>query len=118
MRRCCTLEIHPLKSVDTLNRKNHFFGNCRKDPSDVVDFQACGRFQFFYRKSANVCDEKSVRKSANLNLESTICGFANLQTGLRKCPALLFSKGKDILKPKRFGLSDEYFEMLDFLKGN
>ena len=25
MRGCCTLEIHPPKSVDTLNRKNEFF---------------------------------------------------------------------------------------------
>ena len=29
----------------------------------------------------------------------------------------LFSLGKDILKPKRCGLSDEHFEMLAFLKG-
>ena len=28
----------------------------------------------------------------------------------------LFSLGKDILKPKRGGLSDEHFEMLAFLK--
>ena len=28
----------------------------------------------------------------------------------------LFSMGKDILKPKRSGLSDEHFEMLAFLK--
>ena len=44
--------------------------------------------------------------------------FADLRTGLRKCPALLFSMGKDILKPKRSGLSDERFEMLAFLKSN
>ena len=30
----------------------------------------------------------------------------------------LFSLGKDILKPKRCGLSDEHFEKLAFLKGN
>ena len=30
----------------------------------------------------------------------------------------LFSLDKDILKPKRCGLSDEHFEMLAFLKGN
>ena len=30
----------------------------------------------------------------------------------------LFSLAKDILKPKRCGLSDEHFEMLAFLKGN
>lgn len=30
----------------------------------------------------------------------------------------LFSVGKDILKPKRCGLTDEHFEMLAFLKGN
>ena len=30
----------------------------------------------------------------------------------------LFSLGKDILKPKRCGLSDEHFEILAFLKGN
>ena len=29
----------------------------------------------------------------------------------------LFSMGKHILKPKRFGLSDKHFEMLAFLKG-
>ena len=44
--------------------------------------------------------------------------LADLRTGLRKCPAQLFSMGKDILKPKRSVLSDEYFEMLTFLKGN
>ena len=86
---CCTLEIHPPKSVDALNCKNVFFGNCRNNPSDVVDLRICGRFQFFYRKSANVCGKKSVRKSANQNLKSAICGFADLRTGLRKCPALL-----------------------------
>ena len=37
----------------------------------------CGRFQFFYRKSANVCGKKSVRKSANQNLKSAICGLAD-----------------------------------------
>ena len=30
----------------------------------------------------------------------------------------LFSLGKDILKRKRCGLSDEHFEMIAFLKGN
>ena len=30
----------------------------------------------------------------------------------------LFSLGKDVLKPKEAGLSDEHFEMLVFLKGN
>ena len=30
----------------------------------------------------------------------------------------LFSLGKDILKPKRCGLSDEHFKILAFLKGN
>ena len=78
----------------------------------------CGRFQFCYRKSANVCGKKLVRKSANLNLESAIFEFVNLRTGLRKCPALLFSMGQDILKPKRSGLSEEHFEMFAFLKGN
>ena len=29
----------------------------------------------------------------------------------------MFSTGKDILKPKRAGLSDEHFQMLTFLKG-
>ena len=29
----------------------------------------------------------------------------------------LFSLSKDILKPKRCGLSDEHFEILAFLKG-
>ena len=72
-------------------------------------------FNFF---TANVCSKKSVRKSAILNLESANCGFVNLRTGLRKCPALLFSMGKDVLKPKRFGISDEHFEMLAFVKGN
>ena len=45
-------------------------------------------FNFFYRKSANVYGKKSVCKSANLNLESAICGFVDLRTCLRKCPAL------------------------------
>ena len=30
----------------------------------------------------------------------------------------LFSIGKDILKPKRCGLSDNHFEMFSLLKGN
>ena len=34
----------------------------------------CGRFQFF---TANVCGKKSVRISANQNLQSAICGSAN-----------------------------------------
>ena len=29
----------------------------------------------------------------------------------------LFSVGKDVLKPKRSGLTDQHFEMLVFLKG-
>ena len=29
----------------------------------------------------------------------------------------MFSVGKDILKPKRAGLTDEHFQMLTFLKG-
>ena len=36
----------------------------------------CGRFQFFYSKSTNVCSKKSVRKSENQNLESTLYTFA------------------------------------------
>ena len=75
-------------------------------------------FNFFYHKFAKVCGKKSVRKSANLNLEYAIFAFVNLWIGLWKCPALLFSMDKDILKPKRSGLSDEHFEMLAFLKGN
>ena len=71
---CCTLEIHPSKSVDTFNRENvFFFANFRNDPSDVVDLRICDRFQFFYRKSENVCGKKSVHKSANLNFESATC---------------------------------------------
>ena len=47
------------------------------ESSDVVDLRICDRFQFFYRKSANVCGKKSVRKSANQNLKSAICGLAD-----------------------------------------
>ena len=88
VRGCCTLKIHPPKSVNTLNSINVFFWNCINDLSDTVDLRICGRFQFFYRKSANVCGKKSVRKAANQNLKFAICGFADLRTGLRKCPAL------------------------------
>ena len=76
MRGRCTLEnIHPNLSIRGIV-KTYFFGNSRNDPSDVVDLRICDRFPFFYRKSAN------------LNLKSAICGFADLRTGLRKCPAL------------------------------
>ena len=44
---------------------------------DLMLLLICGRFQFSYRKSANVCGKKTVRKSANQNLESAICGFAD-----------------------------------------
>ena len=69
-----------------MNRKNVFFFLIpqRNDPSDVVALRICGRFQFFYRKSANVCGKKWVRKSANQNLESAIYGLADLWN----CPAL------------------------------
>ena len=44
--------------------------------------------------------------------------FVDLLTGWRKCPELLSSMGKNILKPKRSSFSDEHFEMLAFFKGN
>ena len=66
------------KSVDTMNLKNVFFRKLqRNDPSDVVDLRIWGKFQFFYRKSANVWGKRSFRKSANQNLESALCGLAH-----------------------------------------
>ena len=116
MRGCCTLEIHPLKSVDTLTRKNVFFLEIAA--TIPVMLLICGLAVDFNFFTANVCGKKSVSKFATLNLESAICGFVNLRTGLMKCPALLFSMGNETLKPKRSGISDEHFEMLAFLKGN
>ena len=45
--------------------------------------------------------------------------FIQFNTALPSSAAVerLFSVGKDVLKPKRSGLTDEHFEMLVFLKG-
>ena len=45
--------------------------------------------------------------------------FIQYNTALPSSAAVerLFSVGKDVLKPKRSGLTDEHFEMLVFLKG-
>ena len=61
-----------------MNRKDVFFGKRqRNNLSDVVTLRICSWFQPFYRKSANVCGKKSVRKSANHNLSPD---FANYET--------------------------------------
>lgn len=46
--------------------------------------------------------------------------FVKYNTTLPSSAAVerIFSTGKDVLRPKRSGLSDEHFDMLVFLKGN
>ena len=45
--------------------------------------------------------------------------FIHLNTAILSSAAIerLFSVGKDVLKPKRSGLTDQHFEMQVFLKG-
>ena len=75
VRGCCNMLIHLSKSDDTLKHKNvFFFWKLQRNDTSDVDLRICGRFQFFYRKSENVCGKKSVCKYANQNLEYAICG--------------------------------------------
>ena len=116
--------LHPNLSIHSI-LKTFFFLEIEKTIQVVL--LICGRFQFFYRKSsnvcgkksvrksANVCGKKSIRKSANLNLESAICGLADR---FAEVPITAFEHGQRHFETKRSGLRDEHFEMLAFTKGN
>ena len=75
MRGCCSLGIHPPKSVDTLNQKSVFFLEIAKTiPVMLLICVFEVDFNFF---TANGCGKKSFREFANLILKSAICGLAN-----------------------------------------
>ena len=82
----CTLQIHPLKSGNKSNRKNVVFWKLqRNDLSDVADLRIRGRFQFF---TANPQMFALRNRFANPHIKTMSPKFADLRTGLRKCPAL------------------------------
>ena len=69
----------------------------------------------------NVNNKIKLLSSIPLHFKSKILMnlFIQYNTALPSSAAVerLFSVGKDVLKPKRSGLTDEHFEMLFFLKG-
>ena len=102
--------------VHTLNRKKRIFLEIAETISvRLLICRFAVDFNFF---TANPQKFAVRNRFSNPQTKTLSPQFADLRTGLRMCPALLFSMGKDILKPKRSGLNDKHFEMLAFLKGN
>ena len=81
------------------------------------NFLHCVHFNFSMCSSSKILWGRILLMMRNWTLKKL---FIQYNTTLPSSAAVerLFSLGKDILKPKRCGLSDEHFEMLAFLKGN
>ena len=91
MRGCCTLEIHPPKSVDTLNCTNvclFFFEIAETISVMLLICEFAVDFNFF---TANPQMFAVKNRFANPQTKTLSPQFADLRTGLRKCPALVLS---------------------------
>ena len=91
-------------------------------------------FDFLFKGSNDTCrdsavkiferfvDQKPQRQICSSNFQNNALKnlFIRYNTALPSSAAVerVFSVGKDILKPKRAGLSEDHFEMLIFLKVN
>ena len=106
------------KSQEQLNRSgddDNDFDNFFKELSQTGTTQANQNERIIF----NFLQCKVCPISKNMPSE-LVPHFISYNTPIPSSAAVerLFSLGKDILKPKRAGLSDNHFEMLVFLKGN
>ena len=116
----CTVQLRTLCTAHSLATLC-LFTTSGPDPGEFPGFWGFMVFRHApIRRKGSGKQQQSQSKGIVTLLSSTTLreSFVKYNTAMPFSAAVerLFSFGKDVLKPKRSGLSDEHFEMLVFLK--